>query len=55
MTPTKDPKQPFTNKKTDDKGTISEHRIPYATKLFLHELQTMGIAARLQVIDENET
>ena len=45
----------FTNKKTDDKGTISEHRIPYATKLFLHELQTMGIAARLQVIDENET
>ena len=38
-----------------DKGTISEHRIPYATKLFLHELQTMGIAARLQVIDENET
>tara|TARA_B100001113_G_scaffold159362_1_gene130311 strand:+ start:1167 stop:4700 length:3534 start_codon:yes stop_codon:yes gene_type:complete len=45
----------FTNKKTDDKGTISEHRIPYATKLFLHELQTMGIAARLQVVDENET
>ena len=42
----------FTDKKNDSKGNISEHRIPYATKLFLHELQTMGIAARLQVIDE---
>jgi len=28
-------------------GNIAEHRIPYATKLFLHELQTMGIAAHL--------
>lgn len=30
-----------------DIGNIWEHRIPYATKLFLHELQTMGIAAHL--------
>jgi DNA-directed RNA polymerase II subunit RPB2 len=26
---------------------IAEHRIPYATKVFLHEIQTMGICARL--------
>tara|TARA_Y100000389_G_scaffold199183_1_gene237091 strand:- start:561 stop:4046 length:3486 start_codon:yes stop_codon:yes gene_type:complete len=28
-------------------GNIKEHRIPYATKLFLHELQCMGIAAKI--------
>jgi DNA-directed RNA polymerase II subunit RPB2 len=31
----------------DNNGKVTEHRIPYATKLFLHELQAMGISARL--------
>ena len=38
----------FSDPKSEDNGRITEHRIPYATKLFIHELQTMGIAARLE-------
>ena len=38
----------FSDPKSEDNGKITEHRIPYATKLFIHELQTMGIAARLE-------
>tara|TARA_Y100000389_G_scaffold205145_1_gene264070 strand:+ start:8719 stop:12225 length:3507 start_codon:yes stop_codon:yes gene_type:complete len=43
-------KENLVNSFTDsnNNGTIAEHRIPYATKLFLHELQTMGIATHME-------
>jgi len=45
----------FSDSTNQKQGRISEHRIPYATKLFLQEIQTMGIMTKLQsTIDEQE-
>lgn len=44
-------KMNIVNSLTNNSGKIKEHRVPYATKQFLHEVQTMGMCVRMYADD----